>query len=226
MQLMHQHVINGSIKCVTGLHIGGASAALDIGGLDTPVIKTPNGVPYIPGSSLKGKLRTLLARKINGAVEPEKDSPVIKQLFGTAGSDQEQESSAIPGVTRLKTRDAVLDTDAFEKDFADAILETDYTEGKFENKINRSTGTAQNPRQIERVPAGAQFNFELVLDIYDVDQDERQKPDGVEQETAESAYLDLLSHGFNLLQNDYLGGNGTRGYGQVAIHPETDPSDL
>ncbi len=73
---------------------------------------------------------------------------------------------------------------------------------KFENVINRATSVA-NPRQIERVPRGMTFDFQLVYNIED------------ESELAED--MEILAEGFRLLQLDYLGGHGSRGYGRVAF---------
>jgi CRISPR-associated protein Csm3 len=197
MKLTSKTIIRGIITLETGLHIGGSKSSLDIGGLDSPVIKNPLGVPYIPGSSLKGKLRSLLAADLNGAINEDKDDPKIQKLFGYATSPGE--------MTRLIVRDAALDVKKFKERFNEntAILETEYTQEKTENHIDRKSGKADNPRQIERVPAGAIFNFELVLNNYEGDKSEN--------------FLELIKTGITLLEDDYLGGSGTRGYGKVKI---------
>jgi CRISPR-associated protein Csm3 len=171
---------------------------MDIGGMDSPVIKTPLGVPYIPGSSLKGKIRTLLTKSLNGAEKESDDTDIIRKMFGCADKVKGE-------ITRLIFRDAWLDKEDFEKTFIDnnAILETSHTEGKWENKIDRKKGKAENPRQLERVPAGTKFSFEIVADIYEGDDKEEM--------------VSTLKNGFTLLQDDYLGGSGTRGYGKVNI---------
>jgi CRISPR-associated protein Csm3 len=206
MKLIEKIFIQGIIILKTGLHVGGAKTAMDIGGLDSPVIKTPNGVPYIPGSSLKGKLRSLLAKDKNGAQREHEDDPMIKKIFGYAGNNKQGQEKD-PEITRLIVRDAYLDQKLFEIKFPakEVVLETSFTEGKYENTIDRKSGKAggAGPRQIERVPAGAVFNFELVLDVY-----------GKAEKTE---MLQLLNRGFELLEKDYLGGSGTRGYGQVEI---------
>lgn len=191
MKLVEKQILKGTITLETGLHIGGAKTALDIGGLDLPVIKTPKGIPYIPGSSLKGKIRSLLT-KTEGSTDIK-----LRKMFGSI-EDKQQE------ITRLIFRDAYLDVEKFKQDFPEkeVKLETDFTEIKTENTIKRETGKAQHPRTIERVPAGAVFHFEIVLDKY--------------QEDTEN-FIEKLKKGFDLLQNDYLGGNGTRGYGKVKI---------
>ncbi len=191
MKLVAKHILKGNIKLETGLHIGGAKSSLDIGGLDSPVIKTAKGVPYIPGSSLKGKIRSLLALK-EGAEDIESESQELKQLFGCPDKK-----------AMLIFRDAKLDTEAFKKlNFNKDLLASEYTEEKFENVIERTTGKASNPRQIERVPAGAVFNFEIVLNQYDNDVKDLRT---------------ILKEGIALLNDDYLGGSGTRGYGQVKM---------
>ena len=61
MQLTDMQVIEGDLELVTGLHIGAGNDEIRIGGIDNPVLKHPySGQPYIPGSSLKGKVRSLL----------------------------------------------------------------------------------------------------------------------------------------------------------------------
>ncbi len=201
--------ITAIIKVLTGLHIGGSKTALDIGGIDLNVIKTARGeIPFIPGSSLKGKLRSLLARE-EGSNSVNKDSPTLKELFGySAGGDASSEEDKGEKkkddmlVTRLIVRDADLDTQAFAKTFTDReVLETEFTEAKWENTIDRLTGTAKHPRQLERVPAEARFNMEMIYDMYD-----DQKTD---------KHLKLLIKAMRLIMDDYLGGHGSRGYGKI-----------
>jgi CRISPR-associated protein Csm3 len=201
MKLLDKIVLKGTITLETGMHIGGAKTALDIGGLDLPVIKTPKGVPYIPGSSLKGKIRTLLAKK-EGYLDIENDSDILRKMFGGVEVKELQKAQEI---TRLIFRDAYLDVEKFKQDFPEkeVKLETEFSEVKTENTIDRKTGKAQHPRTIERVPAGAVFHFEIILDKYDTDNSDE--------------FEAKLKEGFALLENDYLGGNGTRGYGKVKI---------
>lgn len=202
MKLISKTIITGTITLETGLHIGGSKSSLDIGGLDSPVIKNPLGVPYIPGSSLKGKLRSLLAMYNGGVKNVDEDIPKIKKLFGYPGKGSQVEGE----FTRLIVRDSDLDINAFEKNFnkEEVILETKFTQEKAENTIDRKSGKAANPRFIERVPAGAVFNFELVLNNYEGDDS--------------TGFINLIKQGFSLLEDDYLGGSGTRGYGKVKIN--------
>jgi len=170
---------------------------MDIGGLDSPVIKTPTGVPYIPGSSLKGKIRSLLALK-EGSLDFKDESTVMHKMFGYVGNKEQDAKLA-----RVIFRDAYLDNEEFDKMFSDAVLETPYTEAKYENTIERATGKTIGGglRQIERVPVGAKFNFEIIINQFEGDDFEEM--------------VNKLKEGIELLENNYLGGSGTRGYGKV-----------
>lgn len=186
--------ITGTLEIVTGLHIGGNGAFAAIGAVDSPVIRdTVTGDPIIPGSSLKGKLRTLLAKKYNRqVVNCSDDAECIKNLFGTAkGADGNPKSGRL------------LFTDMFINEEDKANLRSRdirTTEVKFENSISRTTAVA-NPRQIERVVRGVGFDLNMIYEVTD-DAD-------VEQD------FELLKDAFTLLQYDYLGGSGSRGYGKV-----------
>jgi|SRR5690625_890589 len=199
MKLINTKKIEGVIIVETGLHIGGAKNSLDIGGLDTPVIKTPAGVPYIPGSSLKGKIRSLLALR-EGSADIKEEPDLMKKMFGYTG---DKNDDATAQKTRLIFRDAHLDVDSFKEEFEDAVLETSYTEGKYENTIDRSTGKTKRGslRQLERVPVGARFHFEIIINAYDKDDIEKMENE--------------LRRGITMLEQNYLGGSGTRGYGKV-----------
>jgi CRISPR-associated protein Csm3 len=221
IKLIGKIIITGKLKAVTGVHIGGSKTALDIGGVDLNVIKTPQGVPFIPGSSLKGKLRSLLG-KISACVSVKDDAKFIKELFGASGDEQNvgKEMTA----TRLLVRDAFAilnkeNSKKYEGELAnsDVELELGYTEIKWENTINRLTGTAKDPRQLERVPAGAFFKFELVYDVYD---DAFEKAEDIVGERKRTGirieeHLKGLALAMRLLADDYLGGQGSRGYGKV-----------
>lgn len=181
-----------TITLVTGLHIGGSSDSVEIGGVDLPVIKmaTKKGQPYIPGSSLKGKMRCLL-EQVAGAKLGESEE--VNKLFGFAKNN-------IP--SRIIVRDAYLTKESVE-DLSKANLDMPYTENKYENTIDRIKGVAEHLRQIERVPAGAKFAAEIILNIWD--------------DNNENDQIALLKKGISLIENDYLGGSGSRGYGQVKI---------
>jgi len=209
MKLTNIVEIKAKLVLQTGLHIGAGDSEMHIGGIDNSVIKHPiTQSPYIPGSSLKGKIRTLLEWR-SGAVQsaplslkdisknPE-DVKNILRLFGISGDtkNSEQEVAEI-GVSRLAFWDCALN-EAWENAIRDdnQLL----TEAKSENTIDRITSTAGNPRQTERVPAGAEFDFKLTLRQFEGD-----KPE----------LLDLVLKGLKLLELDSLGGSGSRGYGKV-----------
>lgn len=191
-KLVKKIKMNSTIELLTGLHIGGNSDNVEIGGIDNPVIKiaTKDNQPYIPGSSLKGKMRCLL-EQIAGATEVGKDTAVNK-LFGFSQNNQP---------SKLIVRDAMLTETSINMLENCDNLDMPYTEGKWENVIDRVKGTASNPRQTERIPAGVSFEVEFIINIWD-DDDEKE-------------FLELLKKGINALENDYLGGNGSRGYGQI-----------
>ncbi len=194
MKLTGKVFIKGRIKLETGMRIGGSKSALDIGGIDLNVIKTAKGVPYIPGSSLKGKLRAILARE-EGKDDVKDDTETINQIFGSIVKDREQ-------LSRLIVRDAYLDVEHFKnQNFQD--LELDYTETKWETAIDRKKGSAKGGslRQLERVPAGAEFEFEMVYNVFN---DEKK-----------TAHLTEIKKAMNILEDDYLGGQGSRGFGKV-----------
>ena len=184
--------ISGDILVKTGMHIGGSSAFAAIGAVDSPVIKdVRTNLPMIPGSSLKGKMRSLLAKEFNEAVvEPDHDDPRIIRLFGSAKGKVKR--------SRLLFSDMVL---ANEGELRNAGLQS-MTEVKFENSISRLTAVA-NPRQIERAVRGPIFELDLIYEVEEAD------------ELLED--MEMLAEGMKLLQYDYLGGSGSRGYGKIAF---------
>lgn len=201
MKLIGKIFISGQIKLETGLHIGGSKTALDIGGIDLNVIKTSEGVPFIPGSSLKGKLRSQLAKEA-GSYSVDDDSETIKELFGDPPTTKNGQKGKI---TRLLVRDAFINPDSKSKlenkDGEFSELELDYTETKWENTIDRKSGTAQHPRQLERVPAGTIFDFELVYNEFD--------------DNKTNTHITEIKKAMKLLEDDYIGGSGSRGYGKI-----------
>lgn len=194
-RLVKKIIYTGKIVLKTGLHIGGTNAALNIGGPDKFVVRNPiNNIPYIPGSSLKGKLRSLIEIK-NGcskvSTDPNSESG---KLFGVAGGNDNTRPS------RLIVRDAELDTKSKPGMFENTDLP--FTESKTEVNIDRVTSKA-NPRTFERVPAGAEFKLSMVLNIYE----------GEDEKELEG----ILFKAIEMLHDDYLGGQGSRGYGHVEI---------
>lgn len=215
MKLLKNIIYEYEIELKTGMHIGGTKEAVKIGGTDSPVIRSyrkvdekgePEYMPIIPGSSLKGKLRSLLDLK-EGHVDPNKDvqtCPEAKKngepcpictLFGIGASEKSKEFIR----SRLIFRDA-YPTDKTLDQWSKSEDIVEGTEVKGENVINRITSAA-NPRFIERVPAGSVFEGEIILSIYEGD--------------VEDSLKGKLIEGLNLLKDNYLGGSGSRGYGKI-----------
>ncbi|NMG57324.1 type III-A CRISPR-associated RAMP protein Csm3 [Geitlerinema sp. P-1104] len=261
--LLGKFRLTSTLQVETGLHIGGGGDNLDIGGLDKPVIRNPlNNYPYLPGSSIKGKMRAILERLLNkplnraggsGTYRYESDDiedgytkvgkgpssqfiPFqgakhcpVSRLFGSTGANcwidaeiAEEQGFNVNEQTRYETinnrrfapikgrnsparlivRDAHLTSDSIEQ-----LRKIDtglyMTEWKFENGIDRITSAA-NPRQIERVPAGSMFNFEIIYTV--------ENPQQMEED------LQNIAIALAILEDDALGGHGSRGYGQISFH--------
>ncbi len=184
----------------TGLHIGSGNDQFKIGGIDSYVVKDPiSKLPYIPGSSLKGKIRSLLEIEKNlfKNGNPSKTGEVA-EVFGSGGDKTENENKKY---TKVIFRDAHL-TEEWKKKYENEEIENEI---KAEVSIDRLTGTASGagPRFIERVPKDVQFEIEIIL--------RGETDDDLEKS------LKLIKEGFELLKNDYLGGSGSRGYGAVEI---------
>ncbi len=184
-------IINGELEIVTGLHIGTGGEFSAIGAVDSPVIRDKiTNLPMIPGSTLKGKMRSLMARRFNTAKAktPDDDAPEIVALFGG-----------------MKKQSRLIFSDMYLTNY-DEIKKSglnDPTEIKYENTINRLTSIA-NPRQVERVIRQSKFGVEI---IYTADDDADIESD-----------IKLLAEGMKLLQYDYIGGHGSRGYGKVKFN--------
>ncbi len=219
MKLRKIYEIKGKIILLSGLHIGMGNQEIHIGGIDNPVIKHPlTNEPYIPGSSLKGKMRALLEYKL-GKVRDDgrpwfvndedkvKDDPICR-IFGSG--DPKYPS----GPTRLIVRDCYLTGKYKERidNPNDDLTVFDLFEGKWETAIDRKNGTAKRGslRQTERVIAGTEFAFNMTYKVLD-DKDE--------------ANFHLIEKGIELLQNDALGGSGSRGYGRIKIEYEVIEHD-
>lgn len=203
--------IKSKLVLKTGLHIGAGGSEMHIGGVDNSVVKHPiKQSPYIPGSSIKGKMRTLL-EWLSGEVKEgplglhdyqyaknPHDVKMILSMFGISGGDNKSSDIADIGVSRLSFWDCFL-----EKEWEENILNDNLslTEVKSENTINRITSIAGHPRQVERVPEGAVFDFRLMLKVFSGD--------------SEVELLNLVKKGLRLLELDSLGGSGSRGYGKI-----------
>lgn len=208
MKLIKKVLIKGEIEVLTGLMIGGSNTAMGIGGTDKVVIRNPvTNEPYIPGSSIKGKMRSLTEISYGYIMGEAKDKGVgfygdnnqqliTAQLFGTARGDKNQRPS------RIICRDSYLLNPGDLKG-----TELPFTEAKTEVVIDRITSSA-SPRTFERVPAGAKFSLNIVVNVFDED-------------THKNELQSLTYKALQLLQDDYLGGSGSRGYGQVKIRVQS-----
>jgi CRISPR-associated protein Csm3 len=241
-------ILTGRIRAETGLHIGGSKTGIDIGGVDNPVIKDHENKPYIPGSSLKGKMRSLLEKAEGSATDDkrvwQKKNQIsihmcnetdchVCNVFGRNNAKISRVKKGICSIdpnaskcpeqvkdgknpaspkncpflcikkttpTLLIVRDAKLDEESIPKDVR-YNLDLEWTEVKFENSIDRITSEA-NPRQQERVPRGAEFDFEIIYNVY--------------QDKDKARFKKVLT-AMQLLEDDYLGGSGSRGYGKVSF---------
>jgi len=225
-------IITGEIEARTGLHIGGAAAGLDIGGIDNPIIRHPvTREPYIPGSSLRGKMRALLDRHFGKEANHyiQRREPVVRvhvcedeqeyvqcpvcQIFGVTPGERERRGWSNLKPARLIVRDVHLarDHEATER-LRRAKTDLPFTEVKWEAAIDRITAAAV-PRQNERVPAGAVFApFEFVYSLYDVNGNGSDRDVG---------WLQYVFKAMELLEDDYLGGYGSRGAGKIRFQKIT-----
>lgn len=185
-------ILNYRLKLLSGLRIGGLKEELKIGDIDHPVIRDPiTNVPYIPGSSLKGKMRASLEIALYGIDKPcSCGSCNICRLFGASARQ----------ISRLIVRDAFMSENS-----KNLLLDQigDYVEIKMENIINRVKGNAEHPRTLDRIPAGVEFDCEFVLRLYEDDLGK------------ENDYINMIKTAIALIEHTYLGGSGTRGYGKV-----------
>jgi CRISPR-associated protein Csm3 len=229
IQLLGRIGVRAEIRARTGLAIGGSESWIGVAGGDQPVARDPvSGEPYVPGSSLKGKLRALLERALGAPLvavvggasrreqrfihrcTTEKDYREAAIIDGYAGCPvchlfgaMAQDFAVYP--TRLVTRDAAL-TAASRQALQKKRTELPFTEIKSESVLDRLTAAA-TPRQRERVPAGAAFDARWDLSLYGVDG----------ADLHDEKLLGLFFAGLGLLEDDYLGGQGSRGYGRVEV---------
>lgn len=199
------YVIKGELICKTGLHIGGSNDNIDIGGTDNVIIRdSVSDLPFIPGSSLKGKLRSLLELNdkqsaesvIKNGGKPSTDIEcVAAQIFGVS-ADQ---TNGLKFPTRIIVRDSFPTTESIELwEKQDDIVRG--AELKYENTLNRIDSSA-NPRNMERIPKGSAFQFEIIFSVYEEDNEN----------------IGSLFEAMSLLEDNYLGGSGSRGFGKVSF---------
>lgn len=212
MKLNRIRSISGTITLLSGLHIGAGETEMHIGGTDNPIVTHPHTrEPYIPGSSIKGKVRSLLemrsglmaktkgkplgARILKDLKEEEQNEALtLLQIFGTSGADGDDAERV--GPARASFSDCSLSDESRKLASAN---NWPLTEVKSENSINRIQGTAENPRFTERAVAGLSFAFTISLKEMEGDPD----------------FSTMLLEGLKLLELDALGGSGSRGYGRV-----------
>jgi len=223
LKLIGKLILEGELTCETGLHIGAGKGSLEIGGADNPVVKDSHGRPYVPGSTLRGRVRSLLEQATGAAVPSElvyiskrkgqevrihqSDRPddEICLLFGRSPGRMEKVGGGdIEGGIATPARLSVFDAPLVPESITPQMRETlddELTEVKSENAIDRITSQS-NPRTLERVPAGARFRIRMVLDVL------------CSEDTALPA---VLAQGLRLLEDDTLGGGGSRGSGRVSF---------
>lgn len=223
LELIGKLILEGDLTCETGLHIGAGKGSLEIGGADNPVVKDAFGRPYVPGSSLRGKMRSLLEHS-SGLTTPNelvylsrrkgqevrihqsnRPDDEICLLFGrNPGRMERVTGDALESTTatpsRLTVYDAPLDLESITAQMREN-LDDEITEVKSENAVDRITSQA-NPRTLERVPAGARFRLRMVIDV--LCEADRELPA-------------RLVEALRLLEDDALGGGGSRGSGRVKL---------
>lgn len=212
MKLLKTLKYEGEMELLSGLAIKGSNNDLNIGGADSEVIKNPiTKMPYVPGSSLKGKMRSLLELKYgktgNDKRSGEGSTPCkcgkkdcyVCKIFGAHMN---------PGAESAPTRIIIRDSSLTEESIAiirDLPLESgNFIEEKSENIINRNNGIAGSPRIMERVPAGMKFGINIVLQIFEGDDELEMKK--------------WVDEALRLIEDSYLGGSGSRGYGHVEFN--------
>lgn len=198
IRILHGKIkISGKLKLLTGMHVGASKEFSEIGAVDLIVIRDPiSQNPIIPGSSLKGKMRTLLAKCLTNGLflgKHDEDPDKLLRLFGGSAENYQE--------SRLQFLDCMLNKES-KNQLQKLNLDLGLTEIKFENTIHRITAQA-NPRQIERVPAGTEFDFNLIYNVL--------KKDDLQED------LNNICLGLEMLQNDYIGGHGSRGYGRLSF---------
>ncbi|MBL7112179.1 MAG: type III-A CRISPR-associated RAMP protein Csm3 [Bacteroidales bacterium] len=203
--LVNKIKIVTTMRLLSGLHIGDSKENAEIGGIDSPVVRRKdNKQPYIPGSSIKGKIRCLLEQiagisEVGGGMKQKyssktQDCQKIIDAFGFANDGFS---------SRIIVRDAYLTEESVKILNNSDNTDMPFTEAKWENSINRVTGKAEDPRQIERIPAGVSFRLVFIVNDFDDNKTHEVKS--------------ILLKGIKALNNDYLGGSGSRGYGHVKV---------
>jgi len=200
-KLRERLIISGTLEAVTPLHIGSGKPELEIGQVDMPILKDPNGQPYIPGSSLKGRTRAEAERIAREKGMEVCTPPNVKTMCGTLKRNSNPEEFCICCRIFGTAGDVSV---ASKVKFRDA-----YPLGKVESMLER-TGIAIDREKgtvargalytIEAVPAGVKFNLEIVADNLADDE------------------LRLLLAALRSVEDSALGGSSSRGFGKVKIN--------
>lgn len=186
----------------SGLRIGGEKGVGAPGETDNPILRHPiTQMPYVPGSSVKGKIRSLLESRHcpqtqSTGLPCKCGECLVCQLFGCG------ESRNIKSPSRLVFRDC-QPTESTRSLWEDVGVSSEI---KTEVLIDRNKGLSYGrigPRKTERIPAESDFAFAFSLRHFEGD--------------SLAEYYAMLAEGFDLLERHYLGGSGSRGYGQVAV---------
>lgn len=210
MKKENHYVLRGTIEVLSGVCIGGSDDVLQIGGTDLTCIKDPvTGKPYIPGSSLKGRMRSCLEKHLDKTNNEKPcgcaraDCPICR-LFGPHMRPDHD-----LGPTRIIVRDAHLLGDQFA------------LENKTESVNRRDTGAARDPRTVERVAPGARFALEIAMQEYDIDRDFAYPDvDGKTMLKGKEALWAVVYHAIELVEQTGIGAGTSKGYGKVRFHLE------
>lgn len=207
MQRKDIHTLSFIARCESGLHIGGSQDELTIGGSDNPVIKNPETrKPYVPGSSLKGKMRAELEKQMSRPRGNRDDEPCgcgncgVCRVFGA-----HKNTRSTLGPSRIIVRDGRLHSGG-------------HIENKTENVINRKSGAAQHPRSNERVVDGTEFRMQIVLQVFDLDESFQHTDRKGNLHRGDDALQALIADGLHFVQLTGLGGGTSRGSGAVSFH--------
>jgi CRISPR-associated protein Csm3 len=206
MKKIGHHLITGTIVCKSGLRIGGSDELLQTGATDLTCIKHPVTLePYIPGTSLKGRLRSEMEQRKGTFGGKNNNEPcdcgkcMVCRVFGPHKVPRHE-----LGPTRLIVRDA-------------GLVEGGDLEVKSENVIDRKVGAALSPRKVERVAAGAAFDFRLAVQEWDLDRDCTFTDDRGKQHAGQQALLEFVRTALRRVERTGLGAGVSKGYGEIAF---------
>ena len=208
MKKVNHYILKGEIELLSGMRIGGSEDVLQIGGTDLTCIKDPsNGKPYIPGSSIKGRIRSGLEKRLG------RDGKKLGEPCGCSRADcpiclifgPHMNAAHNLGPTRIIFRDAHM-------------LSEFVIENKTETGNNRLTGAAQSPRTVERVATGAKFALEIAMQEFDIDGQFEYKDSEGGKLKGIDAMLEVVDHGLWEMEQMGIGAGTGKGYGQIKIH--------